>query len=53
MRGVVSDHGGMLEKFIGDAVMAVVGLTGAWGAAAERARALPIPGSLGGRLLRQ
>ena len=36
-RRVVADHGGTLEKFIGDAVMAVFGLTHAWGDDPERA----------------
>ena len=38
-RRVVADHGGTLEKFIGDAVMAVFGLTHAWGDDPERALA--------------
>jgi class 3 adenylate cyclase len=38
-RRVMADHGGTLEKFIGDAVMAVFGLTHAWGDDPERALA--------------
>lgn len=45
----MSNRGGTLAKFIGDAVMVVVGLTCAWEATAEWALALPVPDSLGGR----
>src|SRR5215831_13870677 len=38
-RQIVSDHGGTLEKFIGDAVMVVFGLPRAHGNDAERALA--------------
>jgi len=38
-RRVVSEHGGIVEKFIGDAVMAVFGLAQAHGDDAERALA--------------
>ena len=40
-RRVIADHGGTLEKFIGDAVMAVFGLPRALGNDAERALAVP------------
>ena len=50
---VVSDQGGALEKFIGDAMMAVFGLTRTWGGDAGRALAPSIPDSPGDRLFRR
>ena len=52
-RQVVSDHGGTLEMFISDAVMAVFGLTLTWGGDAGRALAPSIPDSPGDRLFRR
>lgn len=47
---MVSNRGGTLAKFIGDAVMAVFGLTCTWSDDVERALALPKPEILGDRM---